>query len=111
MREVIMTGRTVEEATAAALAEIGLSEDEVTVEVIDLPQKKFFKTIPAKVKVTADADEKIDLVPEKNIAPAPAIKAEKPVAAQAPKKPVAEKIVTAEKTEKVEKAEKVFKIP
>ena len=108
MREVIMTGRTVEEATAAALAEIGLSEDEVTVEVIDLPQKKFFKTIPAKVKVTADADEKIDLVPEKNIAPAPAIKAEKPVAAQAPKKPVAEKIVTAEKTEKVEKAEKDY---
>ncbi|MEG3074255.1 MAG: RNA-binding cell elongation regulator Jag/EloR [Ruthenibacterium sp.] len=56
MREVIMTGKTVEEATAAALAEIGLAEDEVTIEIIDLPQKKLFRTIPAKVKVISDAD-------------------------------------------------------
>lgn len=104
MREVIMTGKTVEEATAAALAELGLSEDEVTVEVIDLPQKKFFKTIPAKVKVTADADEEIIAV-EKPVAPVAAPKAEKP-AAPAPKKTSAEKPAQAETAQKDEKTEK-----
>lgn len=59
MREIIMTGKTVEEATAAACAELGVSEADVSVEIIDLPQKKLFKQIPAKVKVTAeDAEEK-----------------------------------------------------
>ncbi|MEG1011337.1 MAG: RNA-binding cell elongation regulator Jag/EloR [Ruthenibacterium sp.] len=56
MREVITTGKTVEEAVADALAQLGLTEDEVTVEILDLPQKKLFKTVPARVKVTSDAD-------------------------------------------------------
>ncbi|MEG1381395.1 MAG: RNA-binding cell elongation regulator Jag/EloR [Ruthenibacterium sp.] len=86
MREIIMTGKTVEEATAAALAEIGLAEDEVTIEIIDLPQKKLFRTIPAKVKVTSDADaqEAADaaiLAAEKAEKQAAASKAAKPAAA------------------------------
>ncbi|MEG2930744.1 MAG: Jag N-terminal domain-containing protein, partial [Ruthenibacterium sp.] len=51
MREVITTGKTVEDAVADALVQLGLTEDEVTVEVLDLPQKKLFKTIPARVRV------------------------------------------------------------
>ncbi len=59
MREVIATGRTVEEATEAGCAELGLGRDAVSVEILELPQKKLFKTLPAKVKVTdtASADE------------------------------------------------------
>ncbi|MEG0109860.1 MAG: Jag N-terminal domain-containing protein, partial [Oscillospiraceae bacterium] len=46
-----MTGKTVEDATELALAELGLSREEVSVEIIDMPAKKLFKNIPAKVKV------------------------------------------------------------
>ena len=48
MRESIMTGKTVEEATQLALAELGIAEEEATVEVLELPQRKLFRTIPAK---------------------------------------------------------------
>ena len=54
MREIITTGKTVEEATQRALEELGVSMEEVSVEVIDMPQRKLFRTIPAKVRVTAD---------------------------------------------------------
>ena len=78
MREVIATGKTVDEATEAALAQLGLSMDEVTVEVLELPQKKFFKTIPAKVKVTVDADKDA----EQAAPAAPAVKPAAPAAAK-----------------------------
>ena len=82
MREVITTGKTVEEATELALAQLGLSAEEVMVEVIDLPQKKLFKSIPAKVKVTAD-DGEMD-APEAEAPKAPAPKAAQPAQAQQP---------------------------
>ena len=86
MREVITTGKTVEEATQKALEDLGL-----TVEVIDLPQKKLFRSIPAKVRVSADepeqapAPKEVSAAPEKPAAPAPAVveKEEKPVPAPA----------------------------
>ena len=56
MREIIMTGKSVEEATELALVELGLTREEVSVEIIDMPAKKLFKNIPAKVKVICDAD-------------------------------------------------------
>ena len=101
MREAIGTGKTVEEATAAALAELGLSEEEVTVEVIDLPQKRFLKTIPAKVRVTVDADlEKESETPAAQQAPA-APAAQKPqtapaAKAQTPQKPAGSAATQAE---------------
>ncbi len=57
MREVIVTGKTVEEATEKGCMELGLSQEEVTIEILEMPIKKLFKTIPAKVKVTADDDD------------------------------------------------------
>lgn len=53
-RDVIATGKTIDEAIENGCAKLGVSADNVTYELIDLPKKKFFglKTIPAKVKVT-----------------------------------------------------------
>ncbi len=56
MRELIVTGKTVEEAVESALEQLGLIEEEVTVEVLELPRKKLFRTVPARVKVIVDAD-------------------------------------------------------
>lgn len=102
MRETIATGKTVEEATEKALAELGISAEEAAVEVIDLPQRKLFRTIPAKVRVTVDEPEapapapvpaekaqpaapKAQPAPAAKAAPAqPEKKAEQPAQKQAP---------------------------
>ena len=84
MREIITTGKTVEEATQRALEELGVSMDEVSVEVIDMPQRKLFRTIPAKVRVTADDEPEMEAAapaPAPESAPAP-VKEEKAPAAQ-----------------------------
>lgn len=72
MREIITTGKTVEEATEKALLELGVAEEEVTIEVLELPRKKFLKTIPAKIRATVDAEEDSDLLEETVPAAAPA---------------------------------------
>ena len=76
MREVIKTGRTVEDATELALAELGVSAEEAGIEVLELPQRRLFKSIPAKVRAYVEDEE----VPE-----APAPKEEKPLPKVAPK--------------------------
>ena len=76
MREVIKTGRTVEDATELALAELGVSAEEAGIEVLELPQRRLFKSIPAKVRAYVEDEE----VPE-----APALKEEKPLPKAAPK--------------------------
>lgn len=80
MREIITTGKTVEEATEKALLELGVAEEEVTIEVLELPQKKFLKTIPAKIRATVDAEDDSDFVEETVV----------PAAAPAPVSPVQE---------------------
>lgn len=88
MREVIATGKTVEEAIENGCLELGLSRDEVSVEIIEMQVKKLFKTIPAKVKITAD-----DGLPEVQEVPVKEVAAQaKPVAAA----PVAKKQENAE---------------
>ena len=42
MQEIIATGKTTEEAVEKACAELGLSRDEVTIEIIDMPQRRLF---------------------------------------------------------------------
>lgn len=51
-----MTGKTVEDAVEAACAALALSRDEVSVEIIDMPQKRLFSSIPAKVRVYVTED-------------------------------------------------------
>ncbi len=57
MREVITKGKTVEAATEAACAELGKSRDEVSVEILEMPVRKLFRSIPAKVRVQVLEDK------------------------------------------------------
>ena len=100
MREVIATGKTVEEATANACAQLGLSRDEVSIEILEMPVKKLFRSIPAKVKATSLQEEEpaAPAVPEAPKACAP--KAEEPKAVKAePKEPEAPQAAPAEPAE------------
>ena len=67
MREVIMTGKTVEEATELALSELGVSAEDASVEVLELPHRRFFKNIPAKVRVSVDEPEEKKIEFEKPV--------------------------------------------
>lgn len=74
-REVITTGKTVEDATQEALKQLGLSIDEVVVEVLEMPQRRFFRTIPAKVRVTVEEAETLpaDTAKKEEIKPQTAV--------------------------------------
>lgn len=54
VREMVKTGRTVDEAVTLACEGLGVEREDVEIEIIDLPKKGFFglKNTPAKVKVT-----------------------------------------------------------
>ncbi len=85
MREVIVTGKTVDEATEKGYLQLGLSRDEVSVEILEMPQRKWFKILPAKVKVSANdqqAAEPAKEAPEN-------IKKEKPAKKPQKSKPAA----------------------
>lgn len=71
MREIIATGKTVEEATENACRELGLGRDEVSVEILEMPVKKLFKSLPAKVKVTAEGGEDEAPAPKAEAGPEP----------------------------------------
>jgi len=64
MKEAIGTGKTVEAAVAAALAELGAERDEAQIEVLEMPKEKLFGLLggnEAKVKVTvAEKEESVD---------------------------------------------------
>lgn len=109
-KEIIKTGATIEEATAAALAALGLTEeDDYHVEVVKLPAKKLlglFGGSPAEVKVTCEAPdapkaekqekrfEKKKDAPKKTAAKKDAPKQEKRPAAPAAAKQPAEKALS-----------------
>ena len=76
------SGRTMEEAIAAALSELGLSEEEISVEVLERAKSGFLGigAQPARIRVSYEA-------PDEPAEPAPAPKkAEKKAEAPAPKK-------------------------
>ena len=52
IREEICTGKSIEEAIEAACAKLGVNQDDrnVSVEVLEMPVRKLFRTIPAKAK-------------------------------------------------------------
>lgn len=90
------TGRTQEDAIQAALDQLGLERDDVSVEVVDRPKAGFlgFGGNPAKVRITYDdgKEEVVEPVPEPEPTPQePPAKVEKPP--EPPRKPEPEKPV------------------
>ncbi len=95
------TGKTVDEAIAKALAQLGLERDDVSVEVLEQAKRGFFGigASPAKVRVTYGLEEAAPVsapAPSPKPAPAPATKKipekkEKPVEKDVPAKPVEKK--------------------
>jgi len=57
MREVIKQAATVDEAIDLALRELALTREQVTCEVLEYPEKRFFFKKPAKVKVMEIEEE------------------------------------------------------
>ena len=81
MREVIVTGKTVEEATEAACVQLGLPREEVSIEILEMPVHKLFKKIPAKVRATALIKEE----PVVEAAPVSAVEPQKEAQPEQPK--------------------------
>ena len=84
-KSIITTGKTIDAAVEAALAQLGLTRDDVTYQVLALPKSGFLGigAVPAKVQVTYEAP---DLKPAiKTVAPktdaAPRAEEKKPEAA------------------------------
>ena len=104
IKEAIGTGNTVDEAKAAAMVELGISDfDDFTVEVVQTPTKKFlglFGGNPAKVKVSVNLP---DPKPEKKEAKKENKKTEKkPEKKAEPKKQEVKEPVKEDKKEEVE---------
>ena len=95
MRSIEMSARTVEAAVEAACEALGVSRDDLNVsyEVLEFPARKFFKTIPAKVRVTVEEPEAETMqpaAPEKTPAETPAPENTAAPAAETPAAPAAE---------------------
>ena len=97
MRSIEMSARTVEAAVEAACEALGVSRDDLNVsyEVLEFPARKFFKTIPAKVRVTVEEPEAETVqpaapAPEKAPAETPAPETTAAPAAETPSAPAAE---------------------
>ena len=124
-KKIVTTGKTIDLAVEAALAQLGLSRDDITYEVLALPKAGFlgFGAQPAKVQVSYEAPDPV-VVPEK---PKSALgsasrskpkakpivekktdpaKAEAPKAEKKPEAPKAEKKAEAPKAEKPKKERK-----
>ena len=80
------TGKTPDDAIAAALAELGMDRDDVSVEILEFGKSGFLGigASPAVVRVSYEAEDE-PVVEEPAPAPAPAPKAEKPAKAAAPR--------------------------
>ena len=87
-KSIITTGKTIDAAVEAALAQLGLTRDDVTYQVITLPKSGFLGigSVPAKVQVTYEAP---DLKPAVK---AEEKKSEAPKAEAAPKEAAAPRI-------------------
>lgn len=84
IKTIEISGKNEEEALASALKQLGLSRDEVSIEILERAKSGFLGigSQKALIRVSYEAaDEKPGAAPEKKSAPAP--KAEKPAAAPA----------------------------
>ena len=106
------TGKTVEEAIQAAVDELGVSEDKLNVEVLELPAKRLFGWLgetPAKIRATLKdvAEPVAETVEEKTVAET--VEAETAVEKAAPVEEVIEPILEPSPADDNAKAEAVEK--
>ena len=89
MQHIEMTGKTIDEATSKALAQLGLDRDDVSVEVLDYGKKGFlgFGAVLARVRVSYGLEDETPAPPP----PAPPKAHEQPQAPERPKAPEAPK--------------------
>ena len=87
-KSIITTGKTIDAAVEAALAQLGLTRDDVTYQVLTLPKSGFLGigAVPAKVQVTYEAPD---------LKPAAEKKAEAPKAVEKKEEPAAPKVEAA----------------
>ena len=109
-KKIISTGKTIDLAVDAALAQLGLTRDDISYEVLALPKAGFlgFGAQPAKIQVTYEVPDPV-VVPEKPKSALGSASRSKPKAKPAPeKKPEAPKVEKKPEPAKVEapKAEK-----
>ena len=89
LKFIEVTGKTKEEAIAKGLAQLGLDQDDVSIEILDLGKNGFLGigSIPAKVKLSYEGPDE-----EPEPAPAPVVEEKPaPVKQEAPKKKEAPK--------------------
>ena len=131
-KSIITTGKTIDAAVEAALAQLGLTRDDVTYQVITLPKSGFLGigSVPAKVQVTYEAPDlkpavKADAAPRAEAAEVKTEKKEEPKAAaprialssasrskpKAPKAPAAPKAEAPKPVEKKPEAPKPAPAP
>ena len=122
-KTIITSGKTIDLAVEAALAQLGLQRDDVTYQVLALPKAGFlgFGAQPAKVQVTYEVPDPVPAAPEKPKsalgsasrskpkAAAPVKKAEPKAEAPKAEAPKVEKKVEAPKAEKKVEAPKAEK--
>ena len=56
--ELFFEGKTVDSATEEALKKLGIAREEISVEVVEMPVKRLFRSTPAKIRVTLLAEER-----------------------------------------------------
>ena len=116
-KTIITSGKTIELAVESALAQLGLTRDDITYEVLSLPKSGFlgFGSQPAKVQVTYEAPDPVPEKPKSALGSASRSKpkaaapvAKKPEAPKAEPKPEAPKAEPKAEAPKAEpkKAEK-----
>ncbi len=88
-KSIITTGKTIDLAVAAALEQLQLDRDSVSVEVLENPRSGFlgFGSVPAKIKVTYDDGIAEPVVPAEPAAPKAALSS---ASRNAPKKKLPE---------------------
>ena len=112
-KKIIATGKTIDLAVESALAQLGLTRDDISYEVLALPKAGFlgFGAQPAKVQVTYEAPDPV-VVPEKPKSALGSASRSKPKAKPVvEKKPEAPKPAPAPQNEKKVEAPKAEKKP
>ena len=101
-KKIVATGKTIDLALESALAQLGLTRDDISYEVLALPKTGFlgFGAQPAKVQVTYEVPDPV-VVPEKPKSALGSASRSKPKA-----KPIVEKKPEAPKPAEAPKAEK-----